>query len=92
MIAICGECDYRANMEAAECVIHNQRHVVSDDLTLVHTPVLIWPVMSKVQNITILPRYRRAVSVRIAEDLRLQFHVGLRLAISSSRELSTPNP
>lgn len=37
-IAICRECDYRANMEAAECVIHNQRHDVSDELTLVHTP------------------------------------------------------
>ncbi len=37
-IAICRECDYRANTEAAECIIHNQRNVVSDELTLVHTP------------------------------------------------------
>ena len=37
-IAICKECDYRANMEAAECIIHNQRNSVSDELTLVHTP------------------------------------------------------
>ena len=37
-IAICTECDYRANMEAAECIIHNERNKVSDELTLVHTP------------------------------------------------------
>lgn len=37
-IAICTECDYRANMEAAECMIHNERHDVSDELTFVHTP------------------------------------------------------
>lgn len=37
-IAICTECDYRANMEAAECMIHNERHDVSDELTYVHTP------------------------------------------------------
>ncbi|HIZ56686.1 MAG TPA: proline--tRNA ligase [Firmicutes bacterium] len=37
-IAICQECDYRANMEAAECIIHNQANDVSDVLTLVHTP------------------------------------------------------
>ena len=37
-IAICKECDYRANMEAAECIIHQQRNNISDELTLVHTP------------------------------------------------------
>ena len=37
-IAICTECDYRANMEAAECIIHNERSGVSGELTLVHTP------------------------------------------------------
>lgn len=37
-IAICTECNYRANMEAAECIIHNERNGVSDELTLVHTP------------------------------------------------------
>lgn len=37
-IAICKECDYRANMEAAECIIHNHRDDVSDELVLVHTP------------------------------------------------------
>lgn len=37
-IAICTECDYRANMEAAECIIHNERNGISDELTLVHTP------------------------------------------------------
>lgn len=37
-IAICKECDYRANMEAAESIIPAQRADQSDDLTLVHTP------------------------------------------------------
>ena len=37
-IAICKECDYRANMEAAECIVQNQGNGVSDALTLVHTP------------------------------------------------------
>ena len=37
-IAICNECDFRANMEAAECIIHNERNEVSEELTLVHTP------------------------------------------------------
>ena len=37
-IAICKECGYKANMEAAECIVHNQRNKASKDLTLVHTP------------------------------------------------------
>lgn len=37
-IAICRECGYKANMEAAECIIQNQRDDTSDNLTLVHTP------------------------------------------------------
>ena len=37
-IAICKECDYRANMEAAECIVQNRRNGVSDALELVHTP------------------------------------------------------
>lgn len=37
-IAICKECDYRANMEAAECIVQNRRNGVSDALALVHTP------------------------------------------------------
>ena len=37
-IAICTECDYRANMEAAECIVQNETDAVSSDLTLVHTP------------------------------------------------------
>ena len=37
-IAICTECGYKANMEAAECIIHNQRSGDSEELTLVHTP------------------------------------------------------
>ncbi len=37
-IASCTECDYRANMEAAECIIHNERNDASQELVLVHTP------------------------------------------------------
>ena len=37
-IAICTECDYRANMEAAECIIQNERSGASRELVLVHTP------------------------------------------------------
>lgn len=37
-IAICGHCDYRANMEAAQTIVHHQRDSVSMPLTLVHTP------------------------------------------------------
>lgn len=37
-IAICTECDYRTNMEAAECIVRNERNGISDELTLVHTP------------------------------------------------------
>ena len=37
-IAICTECGYKANMEAAECIIRNHRSEVSEELTLVHTP------------------------------------------------------
>ena len=37
-IAICSECDYRANMEAAESIIHNTADAVSAEMTLVPTP------------------------------------------------------
>lgn len=37
-IAICTKCDYRANMEAAECITCNKRNDISNELTLVHTP------------------------------------------------------
>lgn len=37
-IAICTECDYRANMETAECIVENKRNDISEELTLVHTP------------------------------------------------------
>lgn len=37
-IAICKECDYRANMEAAECILPKQQDDTSNALTLVHTP------------------------------------------------------
>lgn len=37
-IVLCRECGYRANMEAAECIVPAQRNAVSDELTLVHTP------------------------------------------------------
>ncbi|MBE6753684.1 MAG: proline--tRNA ligase [Ruminococcaceae bacterium] len=37
-IAICTECDYRANMEAAESIIEPRRDEVSEELVLAHTP------------------------------------------------------
>jgi prolyl-tRNA synthetase len=37
-IAICRDCDYRANMEAAECITKNIRDEKSLPLNLVHTP------------------------------------------------------
>lgn len=37
-IAICSECGYRANVEAAESIIENKRDDVSEELKLVHTP------------------------------------------------------
>lgn len=37
-IAICKECDYRANMEAAECITDSRRDNISEPLTIVHTP------------------------------------------------------
>lgn len=37
-IVLCKSCGYKANMEAAKSVIHNQRDEHSDNLTLVHTP------------------------------------------------------
>lgn len=37
-IAICDECDYRANMEAAESIIENEKEDKDAPLTKVHTP------------------------------------------------------
>jgi len=37
-IAICGECDYKANMEAADCVIDNSDAPAQADLAKVPTP------------------------------------------------------
>ena len=37
-IAICSECDYKANMEAAESIIEKQRDADSSELTMVYTP------------------------------------------------------
>ncbi len=37
-IAICTECDYKANMEAAESIIENVKDVEEKELTKVHTP------------------------------------------------------
>lgn len=37
-IAVCTECDYRANMEAAESIINNEMVGESSDLELVYTP------------------------------------------------------
>lgn len=37
-VAICKDCGYKANMEAAESIIHNEKDTVSNDLAFVHTP------------------------------------------------------
>ena len=37
-IAVCSECDYRANMEAAESIIKNEMNGEAKDLELVYTP------------------------------------------------------
>ncbi len=37
-IVLCGECDFRANMEAAECIIENNQTLAQAELTLVDTP------------------------------------------------------
>ena len=37
-IAVCSECDYRANMEAAESIIKNEKVGESKELELVYTP------------------------------------------------------
>lgn len=37
-IVICNECDYRANMEAAESIVLNEKDDFPGALTLVHTP------------------------------------------------------
>lgn len=37
-IVICNDCDYRANMEAAECIIENQQDQVMEQLQKVYTP------------------------------------------------------
>ena len=37
-IAICTECDYRANMEAADSIIENENLIPTADMTEVHTP------------------------------------------------------
>jgi len=37
-IAICSECGYSANMEAAECIIEKEKEYVVADLTKVYTP------------------------------------------------------
>ncbi len=37
-IAICPDCGYRANMEAAESIIKNTRDEASEELKMVHTP------------------------------------------------------
>ncbi|MCQ1529309.1 proline--tRNA ligase [Lutispora saccharofermentans] len=37
-IAVCSECDYRANMEAAESIVQNEASEASKEIALVHTP------------------------------------------------------
>lgn len=37
-IVLCGECDFRANMEAAECIVENTQTLPQEELKLVDTP------------------------------------------------------
>ncbi len=37
-IALCGNCGFRANLEAAKSIVHNERDEISNPLELVHTP------------------------------------------------------
>lgn len=37
-IVICKSCNYKANMEAADSVVYNERDTISDKITLVETP------------------------------------------------------
>lgn len=37
-IAICQNCDYRANMETAESIVNNEKSTTFQKLTLIHTP------------------------------------------------------
>ncbi len=37
-IVLCGECDYRANMEAAGCIIENDQTLPEEEVRLVDTP------------------------------------------------------
>jgi len=37
-LAICESCGYKANMEAAECIVENQRDEVSEEITRTATP------------------------------------------------------
>lgn len=37
-IVLCGSCDFRSNMEAAECVVENEQKLPQAELTLVDTP------------------------------------------------------
>lgn len=37
-IATCGSCDYRANMEAAESIVENEKDSADEELTKVYTP------------------------------------------------------
>lgn len=37
-ISVCGECDYRANMEAAESIVENDISLETEELKLINTP------------------------------------------------------
>lgn len=37
-IVLCGACDFRSNMEAAECIVENEQKLPQAELTLVDTP------------------------------------------------------
>lgn len=37
-IVLCGDCDFRANMEATECIVENSQKLSQEEITLVDTP------------------------------------------------------
>lgn len=37
-IVLCGDCDFRANMEATECIVENEQKLPQEEITLVDTP------------------------------------------------------
>ncbi len=69
-IALCQSCNYRANMETAESIVHNERDEVSEPIHLVHTPNT--PTIENVSNFlnTSIQKCCKAVVYQRNEDDR----------------------